>query len=481
MIDTHAHLDFEAFDEDREEMLNKAYEAGLEAAIIPSVEAKNFDKIIEIAERYDKIYFARGVHPHNASEYDSEIERRILDDLRHDKARAVGEIGLDYHYDFTPKDVQKKVFRDQLEIAKDRGLPAIVHNRESDRDLLQIIEEAQDGSLRGVLHCFSSGEETLRKALDLNFLVSFTGNITFKKSTLSETVEKAPLDKLMIETDSPFMTPVPHRGKRNDPSLVGLVAKKIAEIKSISYKEVIEMTAKNAVKFFSLFALILGMFVGFARAQTDDYYYEDDKEYLRDSLEYDMENPYKKFLGIGFHFGTSTIISTYKLEGGGDLDVSYDGILAYGGNLHYAPLEYLWIELAYIYNKNEKIVERADGAVEPSIYQFVELSTKWAPNPWNRVNIYGVAGYTAFYNSVNGEEDFSNGINTGLGVCINIPTKVGLFCIDGSIKVNFVLGLQEDVLVNYIGHGEVEILEVESTSYHTTPRGGIIWYPNLLK
>ena len=188
MIDTHAHIDADAFDEDRDEMITNAFASGVEAIIIPAIEPDRYDRVLTICNQYEHIYCGMGVHPHNANDYSATVEDRIIALLEDPKVKAVGEIGLDYYYDFAPKDIQQEVFRRQLNIAKTYDMPVIIHNRESDEDMIAILKEEQNGELKGVLHCFSSDLNMLEKALALGFHISFTGNITYKKSILNEIV-----------------------------------------------------------------------------------------------------------------------------------------------------------------------------------------------------------------------------------------------------------------------------------------------------
>jgi len=179
MIDTHAHIDAEEFDEDRNEVIERSFAEGLEAIIIPAIEPKRFDSTIAVAQMHEKIYVAMGIHPHNSSIVSEHDYKKIYDFSNREKVVAIGEIGLDYYYDFSPVYSQKKVFRRQLQMAKELDLPVIIHNRDSEDDLLQIFEDEQDGTLRGVLHCFYGSRDYLEKALDLGLYVSFTGNVTF--------------------------------------------------------------------------------------------------------------------------------------------------------------------------------------------------------------------------------------------------------------------------------------------------------------
>jgi len=416
-----------------------------------------------------------GVHPHNAKDANDDVYQKIIENSKNPKVKAIGEIGIDYYYDFAPKDLQKQVFQQQLQIAKETNLPAIVHNREADEDILRIIKKEQNGKLRGVLHCFSSPVETMEKALDLGFNISFTGNITFKKSNLTEVVKKTPLDRIMIETDSPFLTPVPYRGKRNEPSYVKYVAEKIAEIKSISIDEVIQMTTKTAKNFFQililLFILILSSSQLFAQSVVDD---EEIIEEPQDSL--DLINPYNKFIGIGLILGTNTAVETYYLPIGED-DISYEGIFTIGGAITYGVFDYLLVEAAYNYSKNTKIAEKWDYTIAPSIYQNLELTTHWIINPYSRVNFFGTLGMTFFMNSFNNVPNNQIGWNSGVGMYINLPTAIGLFNISGEWRINFETNTKKQY---YKGGKNPDYPNPEDTkSFYSIPRLTLIYYPPL--
>lgn len=261
MIDTHCHLNAEQFNDDRRAVLLRAHEQGVQTVIIPAIEPPHFDGLLALMHEQTelspvRLYCGIGIHPHHAHQARAEDFERIETLLeptdRMKSIVAVGECGLDYYYDFAPRDVQKDVFRKQLRYAKQYQLPVIIHNRESDDDVLALLEKEQDGTLRGVLHCFSSTVEVLDRALALGMMVSFTGNITYKKSTLADVVARVPLTHCMIETDAPYMSPVPYRGKRNEPSYVRAVAEKIAEVRGLSAEEVIAQTTSNAMQLFGV-------------------------------------------------------------------------------------------------------------------------------------------------------------------------------------------------------------------------------------
>jgi TatD DNase family protein len=239
VIDSHCHLADEKFREDLEQVIARAKAAGLQGAlvILEGGNAAEAEQARRVEQLWPAIRTAIGVHPHISHEYAADPEqaaavvRAALDATR--SARAVGEIGLDYHYDFSPHDVQQRVFRAQLRLARERGLPVVIHTREAENDTLTLIREEGGGDLRGVLHCFTGTPALARAALDLGFYVSLAGIVTFPKAAeLRETAKLVPLDRLLTETDSPFLAPVPHRGTRNEPALVAAVVAALAADRS---------------------------------------------------------------------------------------------------------------------------------------------------------------------------------------------------------------------------------------------------------
>lgn len=475
MIDTHAHIDTEAFHEDIEAVIARAKEVGVEQIVIPAIEPESYDKLIALVDKYDMLYFGIGVHPHSADKYNDKVGKRIREIAKHPRCVAIGEIGLDYYYnELSAADVQKRVLISQIEIAKELGLPIIVHNRDSDDDLIDILTEYQDGNLKAVLHCFPEKKELLEKALDLGFNVSFTGNITFKKSEHKEVLEIVPLDRFMIETDSPYMAPVPNRGKRNEPSFVLEVAKKISEVKNMSLEKIIEQSTKNAKNFFKLFVLMLSLVLMsqtmMAQGRTTD---EDI------SREYEVA-PYPKFIGIGGFAGTNTIVESQTFIE--DLNqsprsISYEGISSFGGTVTYGGLaDYVILQLGYAYSKNTKLLEKFPDN-KPNIHQIIELASLWIPNPHNKINVYGAIGPSLIMNSINGDESSQIGLNTGVGFIFNIPIKgVGLLNFAAEWRLNF-------ELKSMVRQVEVEqnpslFKPVESNSFYSIPRLNIIFYPN---
>jgi TatD DNase family protein len=486
MIDTHAHINTEEFSEDRDEMLQKAFDSGVESIIIPAIKPGEFDEVIELAESRPELYCAIGIHPHHAAEVDTDDINRVAELTAEEKVVAVGEIGLDYHYDFSPKEVQIDVFRRQLRIAKLKNMPAIIHNREADTDMLDILEAEQDGSLRGVLHCFSSPVETLKKAIKLGLHISFTGNITFKKTDLGDVVMATPENRIMIETDSPYMAPVPRRGKRNDPSNVHLVAEKIAEYKSLSKDEVLSMTTRTAKKFFNLFVIaalfVLSSFAAFAQSEEgyeeDEYYYEDE-EYYEEDAEIELVHPYPKFIGFGPVVGTNTIIQSQRIVGsGGERTVSYEGIMAYGGTVAAEVWDYLTIELTYLYSKNTKVAEENDYLIDPFTHQIIEMTGRWYANPYNKINLYGITGISAIFNSYNTEDTDRLGVNVGVGAQINIPVEsAGVFAPYFEWRIDFEFGDFVSLLPNKQG----EWVKANTTQFFSIPRVGLLWFPSFLR
>ena len=252
MIDSHCHLADEVFASDLDAVIARAKDAGIERVltILAAGDAKEAAQAARLSALWPDCRFAIGVHPHSAKafadrpEHAAEIVRDQI--ARTPAARAVGEICLDYHYDFAPPDIQQPVFRAQVALAREMGLPVVIHTREADDDTVRILKEAGGGEVRGVLHCFTGGPPLLRAGLDLGFYISASGIITFPKSAeLRETVRAAPLDRVLIETDSPFLAPPPHRGTRNEPAYVGRVAEALAALHGLPVEDVRRQTAAN--------------------------------------------------------------------------------------------------------------------------------------------------------------------------------------------------------------------------------------------
>lgn len=253
MFDSHAHLDSERFEGERDEIIARAKEVGLTLIMNPGASYESSVKAVELSEKYDMVYAAVGVHPHDADTMDDMMLSLLKALAKKKKVKAIGEIGLDYHYDYSPRDVQKQVFIDQIRLAKSLKLPIIIHDREANDDVLRILKEENAFETGVVMHCYSGSAELARQYVKLGAYISIAGPLTFKNNRKTiEVVEAMPLDRLFIETDSPFLTPVPYRGKRNEPAHVQYVADKIAEIKGLTYKEVVEATKANACRFFDI-------------------------------------------------------------------------------------------------------------------------------------------------------------------------------------------------------------------------------------
>lgn len=252
-IDTHAHLFYPNFNGEVEQVIERAINAGVNYILVPGTDLATSKKAIELAELYDCVYAAVGVHPHDTKEWKSSFIDQIEEFSKHPKVVAIGEIGLDYYYDFSPKDIQIEAFRAQIELAVKVDLPIIVHNRESNDDVMNIIKGYKETNLRGQFHCFAGSIEDAKELTSMGHYISFTGNITFKKlDSLRETLKSVSLEKILLETDSPFMTPVPYRGKRNEPSYIPLVAEKVAEIHNVGLEDVARMTNYNVCNLFGI-------------------------------------------------------------------------------------------------------------------------------------------------------------------------------------------------------------------------------------
>lgn len=260
LIDTHCHLDFDDFDADRSEVIARAVASGVSRMLNPSVDLENSARVIQLAGQYEQVYAAVGVHPNDCNHWDEKTIGELKNLAENKKIVAVGEIGLDYYWDKAPKELQKTVFLAQLEMAAELELPVIVHNREAGADVLEILlrwqaslAEAQSPLVErpGVLHSFSGDRQMAEKAIAANFFIGLTGPLTFKNTnTLQELVTDLPLQSLLVETDSPFLSPHPERGKRNEPAKVRLVAEKLATLKDMPYEQVETVITSNAERLF---------------------------------------------------------------------------------------------------------------------------------------------------------------------------------------------------------------------------------------
>ena len=255
-IDTHAHLDHELFDGDRESMIRRALDDGVERIITIGTDMESCDRAIKLSESYEQVYAVVGPHPTDGIKFEESMVNAFREMASHEKVVAIGEIGLDYYWKDTPADIQHEVFRKMIRLACELDLPIVIHNREADSDLIRILREEKEmnalENLRGIMHCFSGDEAMLQSSLEMNFYISFAGNVTYKKSALPELVPKVPHNRLLIETDSPYLTPVPFRGKRNEPAYVKYTAKKISEILNIDHETLGRQTSINACKIFDI-------------------------------------------------------------------------------------------------------------------------------------------------------------------------------------------------------------------------------------
>ncbi|HOS69337.1 MAG TPA: TatD family hydrolase [Bacillota bacterium] len=253
LFDTHAHLDDDRFDKDRDETIMQCQRDGVELILNAGSNIETSVKAIALAKKYEFIYAAVGVHPHDAAEMDEETAGVLAALAGNKKVRAIGEIGLDYHYDFSPRDVQKQRFVEQIDLARQLKLPVIVHDREAHGDVMDIFKKTRIKEVGGVLHSFSGSAEMALECIKLGLYISISGPVTFENARKTvEAVKQVPLDMLLIETDSPYLTPVPYRGKRNYPGYVRFVAEKIAEIKGISFEEVARQTLENGKRLFRI-------------------------------------------------------------------------------------------------------------------------------------------------------------------------------------------------------------------------------------
>lgn len=255
-VDSHCHIDGAEYDADREEVIRRARDAGVTTMLNVGTgdpHSGAFERAVELAEKHTDIYAAVGVHPHDAKLFTDQAEQRLLDLVKQSRqVIAWGEIGLDYHYDHSPRDVQRKVFERQLRLARLLELPVVIHSREANDDTIAILREEMAGYERGgVLHCFGGSLEMATSAIDLGFFISFAGNLTFKKAEdLRSIARQLPLDRLLIETDCPYLTPVPFRGERNEPARVVETARCLAEVHGRELEVIGHITSENFGKLF---------------------------------------------------------------------------------------------------------------------------------------------------------------------------------------------------------------------------------------
>ncbi|NUO83009.1 TatD family hydrolase [candidate division KSB1 bacterium] len=252
LIDTHAHLQLNHFDADRDEAIQRAYEAGLAAIICISTDVASSRAAIALAEKHQHVYAAVGIHPNDCAATSDDEVKQIAELAQHPKVVAIGETGMDDYWKAVPLSKQAELFARQLELAAQRNKPVIIHNREAGAAIMDTLRAHGVTKLSGVFHCFTEDWNYAEQVLNLGCHVSFTGNLTYKKSALPEVAKQIPLERIMLETDSPYMTPVPHRGKRNEPAYTVHIAEKLAEVKGLLFAEVCARTTENAVALFGL-------------------------------------------------------------------------------------------------------------------------------------------------------------------------------------------------------------------------------------
>jgi TatD DNase family protein len=253
LIDSHAHLEMPEFKKDLEAVIQRAKESGVEYIFTVGTEKKDWKKALEIANSHPSIYAILGVHPHNAKEIDDETYPVLEELCKNGKVKAFGEIGLDFFRNLSPRDIQLKKFREQIGLAKELGLPIVVHDREAHQETMEILKSEKAEECGGIIHCFSGNFEMAKFCIEMGFYISIPGSITFKNAEgLRKVVKEIPLESLLVETDAPFLTPEPFRGKRNEPSYVRYTAQKVAEIKNVSFERVAEVTTENALRVYKL-------------------------------------------------------------------------------------------------------------------------------------------------------------------------------------------------------------------------------------
>ncbi|MFB7159031.1 TatD family hydrolase [Lysinibacillus sp. NPDC056232] len=252
-IDTHVHLNADQYEEDLQEVIDRALEAKVETMVVVGFDRKTIEKTMQLVEQYDFVYGVIGWHPVDAIDCRQEDLNWIEELAAHPKIVGIGETGLDYYWDKSPKDVQQTLFRKQIHLAQKLNLPIIIHNRDATGDVVQILREENAASVGGVMHCFSGSVETAHECIAMNFMISLGGPVTFKNARMpKEVATEIPLEHLMIETDAPYLAPHPYRGKRNEPALVPLVAEEIARLKGLTIEEIAQVTTANAKKIFKI-------------------------------------------------------------------------------------------------------------------------------------------------------------------------------------------------------------------------------------
>jgi TatD DNase family protein len=257
LVDSHCHLQDKAFKYDLDAVIHEAEEASVRTFLVPGTSINDSIAALDLSEKYKGIYAAVGIHPHDAAKVSSDWREKLKSLSSNKKAVAIGEIGLDYHYDFSPRDQQKEVFKAQVEIAIETGLPMVIHTRKSMEDTFQILDETGGWKVGGVFHCFPGSLSEAEHVISKGFHISYTGVVTFKNSQITrEIVKKIPMEKLLLETDSPYMAPEPFRGQRCHPALLKYTARTISEIKNLPLEKISEATSNNFTRLFKLSFLL---------------------------------------------------------------------------------------------------------------------------------------------------------------------------------------------------------------------------------
>ena len=246
LIDSHAHLEMPEYKKDRDGVIKRARDEGIGYIVTVGIDVDSCRQALKLADTYDTVYAIVGVHPHNVKHIDGNTYTQLKQFVLHEKVRAVGEIGLDFYRNLSPQDVQLKRFRELIALAREVKLPVVVHDRDAHRETLSILQEEKAFEVGGVIHCFSGDYAMASKCFDMGFYISIPGTVTFRKAhTLQEVAKRSPLDRMLIETDAPFLAPVPFRGKRNEPSYAKYVAEALAHLKGIDVEEVARVTSSN--------------------------------------------------------------------------------------------------------------------------------------------------------------------------------------------------------------------------------------------
>jgi TatD DNase family protein len=484
MIDTHCHLNSKEYNKDIDSVITAAQLAGVEYFIVPATMPEDLEKTLEIADKYDKVYCALGVHPHDASKFNEEVYSDILRLSKHKKVVSIGEIGLDYYRNISVAESQVYALERQLAIGLETELPVILHNRCADKDIISILKKDGNSDMGGVCHCFSSGVEVAEELLELGFYISFTANITFSKVDMTEVIKLVPLDRIMLETDSPYMTPSPNRGKRNVPQNIIKVAEKISSVKNILLEEVIKMTTENAKRLFRIPILVLSLFILSNSLYSQDNYNDDyDDEYE------EMPDPYYRKLGFGPLLGTNTFVDRYT---SGNRSFSYEGLFSAGGYINYRFLENFIFQAVYSYSENRKAIDKLPDSLKETLdrnfHNAIEFSVIGMVVPKNMVNFYASLGTTYFMNQISANlgaplykhywHDKNWGLNTGIGIFVNLSLgNMGTLVINGEWKLGFRL---DAVNLNYDPRENINSDKRKNITSYTTmssvPRGGIIWY-----